>query len=828
MIGITTGLDTIEHLIGGDWAGDTSLLAVSEPVRFLAYDTRKILHPKETLFVALNSGKRDGHQFVQAAYDRGVRFFILEKKEVLPSGGLALIVPNTLQALQNLARKRRETHSATFVGITGSNGKTIVKEWLRQLLEGSREVGGSPGSFNSQLGVALSLLQIPEAAEVALVEAGVSQPGEMEGLAKMIQPNVGIMTHFGDAHAEGFSDPAAKLLEKRTLFSGVEVVLAGSDDLKVVEALRQLGRSIKTIGRSEDATIQVLGVEKYGGREKICLQEDKVKVEINWHLSSDAAHENMLIVVLAARHFGLDWKSIQDRLAGLHPVSMRMEMLTDNPEITIINDAYNADRDSVLNALTQLVQSDFQAGHALVLSDMEHQGRQQENIQRGLLEQAIKQLGAGDIFLVGPVYEKIAQDHPQVSAFSDVDAMVDQFDYHPFKNKTVLLKGARRYQLERLIPYLSRRATATYFKINLDHLRRNLQQFRSQLTVGTKVMAMVKAFAYGAGDWEVARILVEEGIDYLAVAYTSAGIALRTRGVTTPILVMNADPATLAQLYRFGLEPVVYGFDFLLDYLRVGRSLQRDSCPLHIEVDTGMGRLGFAQEEVTTLLDCLGQHPEASVKSVLSHFSMADDPACDDHTHGQAIRYQDFADALEAGLVTSPLRHLANTAGIMRFPAYHFDMVRLGLGLYGISPLGEETLELRELGSLHTQVTQVHAYAAGQPIGYGGASVTSRSSRVATIPIGYADGIRRSLSNGKMAFLVRGKRAPIIGRVCMDMLMLDVTEIPEVQKGDEVVLLGGQGDDFISVKEMAKAAETIPYEVLVNIGQRVRRIYEQE
>lgn len=630
MIGLENGIEEIQSLIGGEWKGNSSLLAVSDPVRFLAYDTRKILHPDATVFLALTSGKRDGHDFVQAAFDKGVRFFILEKKMALPEGGLALVVPNSLAALQTLARKRRESHS---------------------------------------------------------VQAGIT---------------------------------------------------------------------------------------------------------------------------------------------GLPPVSVGREMLTNNPEITIINDAYNADDDSVLDALTQLLQSDFQVGHALVLSDVEDQGKQQESMQRMLLEKILKQLGPEDIFLVGPVYVRIALDHPKVSAYPDIEALASRFDYRRFKNKTVLLKGAQQYQLEQLIPYLSRRASATCFKINLDHLRHNLHQFRSRLTPGTKLMAMVKAFAYGAGDWEIAQELAEEGVDYLAVAYTSTGIALRTHGVTSPIMVMNADPDSLAQLYRFKLEPVIYGFDFLRDYLLTRKALRMDRSPLHIEVDTGMGRLGFAQHEVDALLAQLKKHPEVEVKSVMSHFSMADDPSSDVHTHEQASWFESFADTLTAGLSNAPLRHISNTAGILRFPGYHFDMVRLGLGLYGISPLAEETLDLRELGSLVTHISQIHAYPAGQPISYGGTSVTTRPSRIATLPIGYADGIRRSLSNGKMSFLVRGQRAAIIGRVCMDMLMLDVTDLPEVVEGDEVVLLGRQGNDFISVNEMAEAAETIPYEILVNIGQRVRRIYEQE
>lgn len=824
------------------------------PVRFLAWDTRKIHHPEATIFVALSSGSRDGHDFIKGAFEKGVRRFWVEKEESVPQGSIALVVPDTLKALQELAGLKRREHEAKFFGITGSNGKTIVKEWLKEVLEAHFEIGASPGSFNSQLGVALSLLQLPPSAEVALIEAGISQPGEMDRLTQVIQPRYGIMTHFGDAHAEGFSDERAKLGEKLKLFSGVERVFVGWNSDLVREALADEGIPFSSIGIHKEATIQVVSMteHEWGGYSvELADQEEVVKIE--WGIPGNAARDNILLVILVARFLGLSWDSIQSGITRLHPVSMRMEMITDNPEITIINDAYNADRASVINALAQLQHSDFQKGHILILSDLEHLGKFQREFQQEVLSHAVRALGEENIFLIGPQFfelvkgettgKSVGQDegdrdvayddknrtsiiYPAINAYLSIEDLIADFDYEDFRNRTVLLKGARRYQLERLIPYLSLRANATQFRINLDHLRHNFAQFRAALTPGTKMMAMVKAFAYGSGDWEVAQALSAEGIDYLAVAYTSAGIALRTHGVTTPIMVMNADPENIPQLFRFNLEPAVYGFPFLRRYLEAGQD--EDELPLHLKVDTGMSRLGFLPHEADTLGKLLAGTSQVRLKSIMSHLSMADESSGDAYTHEQATKFTAFADKMSEMLGQQPLRHLVNTAGIIRFPEYHFDMVRLGLGLYGSSPVEQNRLELREVGSLHSVVTQVHTYPKGQAIGYGGSEVTGRESRVATVAIGYADGIRRSLSNGKMSFLVRGQRAPVIGRVCMDMLMLDVTDIVGVGIGDEVVLIGQQGGDFISVREMAEAADTIPYEVLVNIGQRVRRVYVRE
>ena len=801
----------------GEWVPDWA------PVQYLAWDTRKIHHPGSTIFIALQSGKRDGHDFIRQAFDKGVRRFWVSRPETVPAGAVGLLVPDTLVALQELAGKVRAAHPGRFIGITGSNGKTMVKEWLKEMLEPHFKVGASPGSFNSQLGVALSILQLPRDSEINLVEAGISRPGEMDRLEAMVKPDWGIMTHFGDAHAEGFSDPGAKLQEKAKLFTGVERLFLSGDQAEVMEEMQGLDCSL--------VTIEVIELEeKDWGGVRVVLKENGESVSLEWSMPGQAARENILLAASVARALDLSWEDIQAGINRLHPVSMRMEMLTDNPEVTIINDAYNADRASVLNALTELTNSDFQQGHIMVLSDLEHLGGMQEQVQAGILDQAGSVLGLENIYLVGPQFFALTREgYAGVHAYASVADLIADFDYERFRNRTVLLKGARRYEPERLIPYLSRRASATHFKINLDHLRHNYAQFRARLGPDVKMMAMVKAFAYGSGDWEVAQALATEGIDYLAVAYTSAGIALRTHGVSTPIMVMNADPEHIPQLFRFDLEPVVYGFPFLKRYLEAGRKAGEEELPMHIKVDTGMSRLGFLPEEVGILAELLGQEPRVRLLSVMSHLAMADEKGGDAYSHGQAEKFLAFSEGLETALGQQPMKHLVNTAGIMRFPEYHFDMVRLGLGLYGTSPMEEETgMDLQEVGSLHSVVTQVHTYPAGQSIGYGGSSVTERESRIATVAIGYADGIRRSLSNGKMSFLVRGKRAPTIGRVCMDMLMLDVTHIPEVALGDEVVLLGAQGQDYISVREMAEAAETIAYEILVNIGQRVRRVYLRE
>ncbi|MEM7035615.1 MAG: bifunctional UDP-N-acetylmuramoyl-tripeptide:D-alanyl-D-alanine ligase/alanine racemase [Bacteroidota bacterium] len=803
-------------------------------IQEVAFDTRRIFDPRHALFVALESGKRDGHDWVETAYNLGVRNFLVTDPLDLDVGETnVIVVEDTRFALQWTAAFFRGSFEFPVVGITGSNGKTIVKEWLATVLEKKMRVARSPKSYNSQIGVPLSLLEINSTAQrekldLGIVEAGISQPGEMEVLAQMIWPEIGVMTHFGDAHSEGFEDKAEKLDEKMRLFQRCRRVYVSADDEMVLAKVRELGYPCRTVGFSKEADLRVEKAEMGPDGWKIKLKAEKGSFEFRFGIPGQAALENILLVMMVAGDLGLNLEELQAGMDELHPVSMRMEMITDNPELTILNDAYNADRVSVENAFSQLEGAQMHPGHALILSDLEHQGEGQPEVQARLLQEAIRRFGAGNIYLIGPVFADIGTENPEVHAFLDTDAFLDQFDYEAFRHRTVLLKGARKFALERCLPYLSRRAVATVFKVNLDALVHNFRQFRAHVPAKVRIMAMVKAAGYGAGAWEIADELASAGVDEFAVAYTSEGIALRGKAVKQPVMVMNADPQSLAQLYEFDLVPEVYNVAFLQDYVAVGKRLGRESFPVHIKVDTGMRRLGFDWRYPHSLNTILDDHPGIEIRSVLSHLSAADEARRDEHSHEQVKRFQSFWAGLLLPEDAAPRRHILNTAGILRFSKYNMDMVRVGIGLYGVSPIRNSPLGLVEIGSLHSHLTQIHAYPAGTAIGYGCSEVTRRASLIATVPVGYADGIRRHLSNGKASFLVRGQRAPVIGRICMDMLMLDVTDIPEAREGDEVVLLGRQGNERITVQELADLCETIPYEILTGISQRVRRLYVRE
>ncbi|MEM0997201.1 MAG: bifunctional UDP-N-acetylmuramoyl-tripeptide:D-alanyl-D-alanine ligase/alanine racemase [Bacteroidota bacterium] len=815
LAGVVTGLVT--H------SGD-----LSPSLSGLTFDSRKVRHPAQELFVALSGGNRDGHAFLADAWAKGVRSFLVEKTESLPVGAHFLQVSDSRRALQEIAAHHRTKFTAPVIAITGSNGKTIVKEWLASILAQKFAVAKSPESYNSQIGVPLSLLELRPDTELALIEAGISLPGEMARLQAMIRPEFGIMTHFGDAHAEGFASEAEKLAEKMRLFAGCKLVFVTADDPAVRKALAAHNLPVRTVGRSSAADLRLLQAEEIGEAYTFTLFDSAESPPLELPMSDFGSLENALLAVLVARHFGLSWEEIAEELSRLHPVSMRTELITDNPEVAIINDAYNADRASTQNALLMLADERVHPGRAVILSDLEHQGDHQLRLQQDLLQLARQRFGSGNIILVGPVFFDLARTDDGLRAYRDVDDFLAEFNYEQFRNKTVLLKGARRFALERIIPYLSRRVTATQFKINLDDLVHNYRVYRQRVGPEVRITAMVKAFSYGSGTWEIARELARQGVDYLAVAYISEGIALRTRGIETPIMILNADAQNIRQLFHFRLEPMAYSLEFLREYARAGEVAGVEQFPVHLEFDSGMRRLGFVREDLPELMTALREDPRLQIKSVLSHFAAADEPERDGLSRAQFQRFAEFFGELAELGDSPPWRHICNTAGIERFPEYHLDMVRLGIGLYGISPVAGSELELREIGTLESVVTQVHAYPAGTPIGYGASEITAQAAQIATVPIGYADGIRRHLSNGRGRFLVRGQRAPVIGRVCMDMLMLDVTKIKGVVAGDRVTLLGGSETDAVSVREVAELCGTIPYEILTGISQRVRRVYVRE
>lgn len=800
----------------------------------LVYDTRKVSgDPSKLVFVALKGANRDGHSFLLEAHKKGIRHFIVSDVSDLKFPGNYLMVKDTLAAVQALAANwRQKDFFPEVIGITGSNGKTIVKDWLGILWsETGHSVYQSPRSYNSQLGVALSLLNYREKfkAEHFLLELGISLPGEMERLQRMAQPTIGIMTHFGDAHDEGFSSREEKLQEKLKLFLSCQKVYVSTDQEEVFAALQETSLELGTVGWSYTADLQLMAAHPHSQGWKLQLKWQDQTHTLNLPVPGEAALENALLCLRVLLDYGIDFLQLQKGLDRLLPVEMRMEMITDNPEIAVINDSWNSDRISIGNAFAMLTLSRAHPRQMVVLTDLEQQGKRQKEIQQEVLEEAIARFGKESIILIGDCYTGILDGDDLPRSYPDLGGLLKEFNYDDFRHSTVLLKGARRYRLERLIPYLSQRAVASSFRINMNALRDNYLFFRGRVPKSVKMMVMVKANAYGSGNWEIAGALAAEGADYLTVAYTSEGIELRKRGIKLPIMVLNADLYTFEQVLRYDLEPEISRWSLLEACLRTAQS-QEKPLSMHIKVDTGMSRLGFGSDEGKSVAQFLNQHSDyLHPASLLSHLAAADEEDKEAFTHSQVERFerfcQDFEEAYEG---EKPLRHLLNTAGILRYPEQNYDMVRLGIGLYGISPIAAFSKELSEIGTLQSLISQVHEYPSGTAIGYGCSDITQRDSRIGIVPIGYADGIRRSLSNGKFSLLVRGQRAPIIGRICMDMLMLDLTEIPEAGEGDEVVILGKQGKGFISVNEMAEACDTIPYEILTGIGQRVRRVYISE
>ena len=539
----------------------------------------------------------------------------------------------------------------------------------------------------------------------------------------------------------------------------------------------------------------------------------------------EAARENALLAILAARYLGVSPEAIRATLPQLHPIRMRTELITDNPEITLINDSYNSDADSIRNAIHLLLQTQSQPGRCLILTDLRQQGEHADTLHQQVLKEVTQLLGPEQVITVGPVFARIHQGR----CYQDTASLIEDFRYEDFIHRVVLLKGARRFELERLLPLLNPKLNETWLRIDLNALVHNFRTLQNRLPPSVKSMAMVKASAYGSGTWEIARVLETAGVDYLAVAYASEGIHLRQSGIQLPIMVLNAAPDSIPALIQYDIEPEVYSLDFLRRYLRQARLSSSDRLRIHLKLETGMGRLGFVEEELPQLIQLLEQYPEVQVISVLSHLAAAEDPQADPFTREQLTSFQHMYAFLQKEAGLHALKHILNTAGILRFPEYAMDMVRMGIGLYGISPEGSSSsTKLQEIGSLFTRISQIRSHPEGSAIGYGCSQTTTRPSRIATVPIGYADGIPRALGNGAISFRVRGLPAPTFGRICMDMLMLDVTDIPQAQVGDEVLIYGSHEGNTLAVSTLAQAAGTIPYEILVGISDRVRRVYVKE
>ena len=794
----------------------------------LLTDSRKVTQPESSLFFALTSERNDGHKYIEELYSKGVRNFVIGLHYSFPillKGCTVIAVTDTLAALQQLAAYHRSKFSLPVAGITGSNGKTIVKEWLYQLLKDEYNVVRSPKSFNSQIGVPLSVWQIRSEHGMALFEAGISRQGEMQKLAEIIRPNIGVFTNLGNAHSEGFSSQEEKLNEKFKLFADCDVLIYSKDDVAVktkAHEFFELYPMTKGISWSlhDRATITANKIEKDERGTSISFEYRATTFTFRIPFTDDASVHNALTCVcflLAVERLSPE---LLQKFNTLHAVEMRLQLREGSRNCTIINDTYNSDIQSLRIALDFLNQQNQHQQKTVILSDILESGSNQDELYRKVAEM-IEQAGVNRVIGVG---KDICQQFQKFSInkkfFFNTAHFLENFNSFTFQDEIILIKGARSFEFEKITRLLENKIHATVMEINLNALVNNLNVYRNSLYPGTRVMAMVKAFSYGSGSHEIAKTLEYHRVDYLTVAYADEGVVLRKAGVKTPIMVMNPEPGSFLNLAEFNLEPEIYNryiLDDLLNHVEGGET------GIHLELDTGMRRLGFDEQELDALLAVLKKNPNLIVKSVFSHLAASDENKHDLFTWEQIEKFEQMSSYLIRSLGYPVLRHILNSCGITRFPEAQFDMVRLGIGLYGVDPSAKFQSQLENVGSLKTIISQLRKIKAGESVGYSRKGQVKEDATIAVVAIGYADGLDRGLSNGNGHMLVNGKPAPIVGNICMDMTMLDVSRI-DCKEGDEVLVFGKD----LPITELAKNIDTIPYEILTGISQRVRRVYFQE
>ena len=800
-------------------------------VKWLLTDSRSLGFPEETLFFALITGRGDGHRYISELYERGVRHFVVstspsEEELKRMSEANFLVVPDTLSALQLLAEHHRSQFAIPVVGITGSNGKTIVKEWLGQLLSASFRVTRSPRSYNSQIGVPLSVWQMDEHTDVAIIEAGISQRNEMKRLRSIIHPTIGILTNIGGAHQENFASIQEKCREKFDLFRDCDILIYNGDDKEICEAIDHTLQSAREIAWSrydDDKPLFISSVTKDDSGTTIEYHYLGIPGQYTIPFTDDASVENSLHCLAVCLYLMLTPEQIADRMQLLEPVVMRLEVKEGKNGSTLINDSYNSDIASLDIALDFMARRPEREGRerVLILSDLLQTGQSIRSLYRKVAT-LVESRGVERIIGIGPdLMASEARFNIKKSFYATTEEFLQSDELQGLRRSLILLKGSRSFGFERIAELLTQKVHETTLEIDLDAMVDNLNYYRSMMAPTVKIVCMVKAFAYGAGFYEIAKTLQDHRVDYLAVAVADEGEQLRKAGITANILVMNPELTAFKTIFENHLEPEVYSFTLLEAMIRACEREGYMHYPIHIKIDTGMSRLGFRPDEIPELIERLQGQTAVIPRSVFSHLAGSDSPEFDTFTHQQAARFVGAADTLQAAFPHKILRHICNSAGIERFAEYHFDMVRLGLGLYGISPVEDRLLH--PIGTLRSTILQIHDVPETETVGYSRRGQLARASRIASIPIGYADGLNRRLGNRLGYCIINGHKAPYVGNICMDVCMVDVTDIP-CHEGDSVEIFGPQ----LPVTQLAQWLGTIPYEVLTGISTRVRRVYTVE
>ena len=798
----------------------------------LLIDSRQLIVSDQALFFAIISARNDGHKYIKDLYDKGVRAFVVNRLPEEPYPEASFIqVADTLKALQTLAAFHRRQFDIPVIGITGSNGKTIVKEWLFQMLSPDFNIVRSPKSYNSQVGVPLSLWQMSEKNELAIFEAGISEPDEMIALQDMIRPTIGVFTNIGQAHDENFINRVQKAGEKLNLFTKAEQLVYCMDyaDIQQVVIRSGIASKVKLFTWSrkfEDADLFVCqGVKSENNTVIDCVYRGE-KQSFVIPFADAASIENAIHCISVCLLMHYEPLRIAERLKSLTPIAMRLEIKAGVNNCTIINDYYNSDVNSLAIALDVMNQQHQHKRHVVILSDILQSGRSEVDLYTEI-GQLLRNKNVDMLIGIGDGISRQANKFEMESYFySNVTDFLAHFPFSKFNNQTILLKGARAFEFERIGMELQEKAHETVLEINFNHLVNNLNYFRSRINPETKLMVMVKAFGYGSGNLEVSNVLQFHNVDYLTVAFADEGVELRRAGINLPIMVMSPEVNSYDNIIKYHLEPEVFSFRNLQFIEKALQNLALpESHPLnvHIKLDTGMHRLGFSNNDLPELISRIKANPMLHVKSVFSHLATADNPAEDEFTLSQIKKFEEGSKIIVEAFPHKVLRHILNSAGILRFPQYQFDMVRLGIGLYGVPTCTADKDVLQTVVSLKTTINQIKRIPAGDSIGYNRHGRADHDMRIGIVPIGYADGLSRLLGNGNGKFYVNGQQVPVVGDICMDMCMLDLTNV-EASEGDSVVIFDAEHD----IADIAKACQTIPYEIMTRVSQRVKRVYYQE
>lgn len=813
----------IAEIIEAKWIGKTD-----GDINSVLIDSRNIISSPNTLFFAIRGQRHDGHNFIDDLYNRGIVNFVVE---FLPDNHFSfpkanfLIVNNTLDALQKLAAYHRQSFSYPVIGVTGSNGKTIVKEWLFHLLQDKKQVVRNPKSYNSQVGVPLSVLLMDSKSDIAVFEAGISLPGEMERLQQIIQPNIGLITNIGEPHQENFTDYEQKATEKLKLFADSDIIVY-SKDQELIHNLIQNDpvlskKQLFSWSRNSGAELNVKTKQVDYNRTQIDFQFKKQKESITIPFTDRASVEDAIHVLALICAMNYDPVALKYKFEHMPPVAMRMELKKGINNCTIINDSYNSDLNSLSIALNYLDQQNQHMLKTVILSDILQSGKDDEDLYKEVAV-LLKKFKVDKVIGIGESISKQAEQFSQDTLFyNTTEEFIAAFIKDEFVDQAILLKGSRDFSFEKISSLIEEKAHRTVLEINLNALVHNLNYFRAKLKPETKIMAMVKALSYGSGTFEIANILQYQRVDYLGVAFADEGVALREAGIKTQIIVMNPEQNSFDLMLKHQLEPEIYNFKVLEEFEKQVEKAKLKRYPIHIKIDTGMNRLGFVPNEIPKLIEQLKGSKELTISSVFSHLAASDEEVHDGFTKQQIKVFDKLSSQIIKSFKNPIIRHISNSAGIERFPEAQFDMVRLGIGLYGVSATNQN--ELAVVSTLKSTVIQVKQVSKGATVGYNRQGKADKDMTIAIVPVGYADGLNRKLSNGNGKLYINGFLVPIIGNICMDMCMVDITGC-NIHEGDEVIVFGKEQ----SVTELANTLGTIPYEIFTSVSSRVKRVYFQE